>query len=272
MDKTIEIIVLGCGGSGGVPLVTGHWGACDPLEPKNRRTRPSIAIKSYDKTIVIDTGPDFHGQTLRENIDKIDAIIYTHDHADHVNGIDDVRYAAIKRRINGIDDFMMPIYATKLTLGTLEKRFDYMFKTSDDGLYVPLIEPNIIEETGTLQFGDIKIDYFPQIHGRGVSLGFRIGNIGYSTDASNLDERAYKVLKGIKTWIVDCGQYGAPDEHITVHPNLGRVLDWNKHVNAEKLYLTHLTPRQDYQTINNETPNYIECAYDGLCLNTIIND
>ena len=270
MTTECEIIILGCGGSGGTPLACGHWGNCDITNPKNRRTRPSISIRTARTCLIIDTGTDFREQTIRENIDSIDAILYTHDHADHVNGFDDVRYTAIKRRINGESDYIMPIYATVDTMASLRHRFEYMFRTSDDGLYIPLIYPNVIKDSGTVSIGDISVSIFNQIHGAGSSLGIRVGDIGYTTDASDLDDVAKTTLKGIDTWIVDCGQYGASTEHITVHPNLERVLDWNKDVGAKKLYLTHLTPRQDYQTINNETPDYIECAYDGLRLLTSI--
>jgi len=263
MDSA-EIIILGCGGSGGTPLVGNHWGNCDPTESKNNRTRPSIAIRTAETTVVIDTGADFRTQINRENIGNIDAIVYSHAHADHINGFDDVRYASIKRRINGEDDYMMPIYAEQTTLNNIQSIFPYMFKVSDDGLYRPLIQDNVIEYGDTLTINDITIQIFNQIHGAGQSMGFRIGDVGYSTDVSEMTDAGLNALKGIKTWIVDCGQYGQPTEELTVHPNLARVLRWNEAVQADKLYLTHLTPRHDYQIINNETDDYIECAYDGL--------
>ncbi len=260
----IEIIVLGCGGSGGTPLAGGHWGDCDPTEPKNTRTRASIAIRTAHTCVVIDTGPDFRAQTIREDLGKIDAIIYSHAHADHINGIDDVRYAAIKRRINGENEFTMPIYAASESMAQIQKSFEYMFKTSDDGLYYPLIKPNLFNSGDILTINDLKIETFLQIHGSGASIGFKIGGIGYSTDVSDYNRDELARLSGIKTWIVDCGQYGQPNEQLTVHPNLERVLKWNETVKADKLYLTHLTPRHDYKTINNNTPDYIECAYDEL--------
>ena len=261
-----EIKILGCGGSGGVPLATNFWGDCNPNNPKNRRTRSSIAISTKTTTIVIDTGPDFHYQTLNNNIDNIDAIIYTHDHADHVNGIDDVRYLAIKKRIFGDQDYMVPIYADKQTLDSLKTRFGYMFRTSDDGLYVPLIKPNIIKTNDKVVIKDIELQSFVQTHGKGKSLGFIIGDVAYSTDVSDLSHATLNKLNGIKTWIIDCGQFNS--DFTTVHPNYNKVLEWNKIVCADKLYLTHLTPRDDYTVINNSTPNHIEAAYDGLIINT----
>ena len=270
MGRTeIEIIVLGCGGSGGTPLASGYWGKADPQEPKNRRTRPSIAIRTPSTTLIVDTGPEFREQTLANSIEAVDAIIYTHDHADHTNGLDDVRFLSIKRRIGGDSDYVTPIHATKTTMQALQERFPYMFRTSADGLYVPLIQPHIIPEEGLFKVdSDVNIEYVSQIHGQGSSIGFKIGDIGYSTDVSDFKMVTLEKLRGIKTWIVDCGQYGQSEDHITVHPNLERVLRWNDVVQADKLYLTHLTPRHDYQTINRETPDYIECAYDGFRLKT----
>ena len=261
------ITILGCGGSGGTPLATGYWGICDPHEPRNIRTRASIAIRTEHTCVVIDSGPDFRTQTLREDIEKIDAVVYTHHHGDHVNGIDDLRYVAIKqRKIQDDESIRVPIYADDYTLNDLQSRFHYMFNNSPDGLYVPLIEPHLIDDHADIIIGDLALKSFIQTHGKGRSLGFRIGNVGYSTDVSDLNDDALNALKGIETWIVDCGQYGTLTEDLTVHSNLESVLKWNEIVGAQKLYLTHLTPRCDYQTINNETPDYIDCAYDGLTL------
>ncbi len=266
MDKTIEITVLGCGGSGGTPLATEYWGRCDPNESRNTRTRASIAMRTERTCVVIDSGPDFRAQTLRENIEKIDAVVYTHPHGDHVNGIDDLRYVAIKqRRIQEDESIHVPIYADDYTLNDLQSRFHYMFNSSPDGLYTPLIETNLIEDYGSITINnDITLQSFVQIHGKGRSLGFKIGDVGYSTDVSHMQDKELEILRGIKTWIVDCGQYDTATEDLTVHTNLESVMRWNETVGAEKIYLTHLTPRSDYQTINAETPDHVECAYDGL--------
>ena len=263
-----EIIILGCGGSGGVPLATGYWGNCNPDNPKNRRTRSSIAIRTERTCVVIDSGPDFHAQTITHSINNIDSIIYTHDHADHINGIDDVRYLAIKQRIAGESDYIFPIYADHPTLDAIENRFDYIFNASKDGLYIPLLEKNYISDNyDQISIGDICFKPFEQIHGSGRSLGFIINNkVAYSTDVSNFDRAVLESLNGIDTWIVDCGQFGSVTENLTVHPNIERVMEWNEIVKAKKLYLTHLTPRDDYNVLNNATEDYIEAAYDGLVI------
>jgi phosphoribosyl 1,2-cyclic phosphate phosphodiesterase len=264
-----EIVILGCGGSGGVPLATGYWGNCNPDNPKNRRTRASIAVRTKSTCIVIDTGADFHAQTIANNISNIDAVIYTHDHADHVNGIDDTRYIAIQKRIKGDDNYRLPIYADKATMRSIQHTFDYLFKISKDGLYIPLLDTYELK-TGQITIGDIQMTSFYQVHGSGRSIGFKIGDVGYSTDVSNIDDATLKELQGIKTWIVDCGQFGSETKNITVHPNFERVLKWNEVVRAEHLYLTHLTPKHDYDVINSETPHNVEAAYDGMSLKTKI--
>jgi phosphoribosyl 1,2-cyclic phosphate phosphodiesterase len=263
MTKCI-ITVLGCGGSGGVPLATGHWGDCDPKNPKNRRTRSCLWVKTEETSLVIDTGPDFHEQTMRAGIDHIDAVLYTHDHADHVNGIDDVRYLAIKQRVNGDQDYMFPIHLNQKTFDSLKYRFEYLFKTSDDGLYRPLFDTNIVESGQDITIGNINMTLFNQIHGANSSLGIRIGDFTYSTDVSDFDDSVLQSLKGTKTWIVDCGQFGF--DETTVHANYDKVLRWNDIVQAEKLYLTHLTPRIDYDVMQSKTPDHIEPSYDGLTM------
>ena len=263
-----EFIILGCGGSGGVPLVTGYWGNCDPSNPKNRRMRSSIAIRTARTCVVIDTGPDFHEQTLRHNISNIDAVMYTHEHADHINGIDDVRYLAIKKRINGHKDYKFPIYGSFNTLESIQNRFDYLFHTDPQGLYIPLIDTHIIEPYKNMIIGDIAIKPVPQMHGAGESMGFIAGDIAYSTDVSELSDEALKALNGIRVWVVDCGQFGS--DQTTVHANFEKVLQWNDTVQAEKLVFTHLKASDDYNEMMNGTPDFIEPAYDGMILTTLI--
>lgn len=262
MTQQAIMTILGCGGSGGTPLATGHWGKCDPQQPRNRRTRAAVAIRTTRTSVVIDCGPDFREQTLRCGIGNVDAVLFTHPHGDHANGIDDLRYAAIKQRALGNESIRIPIYADDYTMNDLQSRFHYMFQESADGLYVPLVEPNLIKDYESITIGDILCQSFVQQHGHGRSLGYRIGDVAYSTDVSGLDDKALDILKGIRVWVVDCGQYGA--DYTTVHANYTKVMAWNDVIKAEHLYLTHLTPRCDYDVINAETPDYVECAYDGL--------
>lgn len=265
MANTAIVTILGCGGSGGVPLAANFWGVCDPNNPKNRRMRASIAIQTAQDCVVIDTGPEFREQTIKHHLNHVDAVLYTHAHSDHVSGIDDLRYIRLKKRIEtGQDQPRFPIYADQITMDEIKRRYDHLFKHSADGLYQPEIEDRLITANcDALTINDrLTFKPFVQGHGSGISLGYRIGDLAYSTDVSALDDTAFDIIKGVKTWIVDCGQYGF-DSSI-VHPNLDRVLEWQDCVQAEHIYLTHLTPRADYETLMNETPDNIAPCYDGM--------
>jgi phosphoribosyl 1,2-cyclic phosphate phosphodiesterase len=268
MTKTAKITILGCGGSGGVPLATNYWGNCDPNNSKNRRMRSSIAVQTDNTTIIVDSGPDFRQQTIDSNIHNINAVFYTHPHGDHVNGIDDLRYCAIKQRIGGHEDAKIAIYADDYTLNDMKTRFAYMFQHSTDGLYIPLLDEHLLTHNDTIMVDDISVKNFKQVHGVNHSLGYRFGDVTYSTDVSDLDDTALDTIKGTRIWILDCGQYGA--DETTVHANYTKVLEWRDVIKPEKIYLTHLTPRSDYDIINAETPDDIECAYDGMTINANI--
>jgi phosphoribosyl 1,2-cyclic phosphate phosphodiesterase len=244
--------ILGCGTSGGVPRIGNVWGACDPAEPKNRRRRASVLIERAGTRILVDTGPDLREQCLSANIDRLDAVLYTHDHADHTHGIDDLRgfFINAQRRI--------PIYADHRTLRTLRTRFPYIFKSVAG--YPALVEANQID--GAFQVADIHVQPFTQEHGPINSLGFRFGPIAYSTDVNGLPEESFKVLAGVDTWIVDALR---PQPHPT-HAHLDLTLSWIERVKPRRAILTHMTWDMDYQTLCRELPDGVEPAYDGMVL------
>ena len=258
---TIELKILGCGSSAGVPAVGNDWGQCDSQEPKNRRMRPGIALRSENASIVVDTGPDFSAQYNRAAMTGLDAVIYTHMHGDHVNGIDELRVLVKQQQMS-----TMPVYGTKETLDELAYRYDYMF-TSKSKLYPQALTPHYLDQylNSSVKIGDIEIMSFLQDHGTMNSLGMRIGNVGYSTDMKALDSRAIDQLKGIDTWIVDCGAYGYPSPPM-VHANFETVEKLNQYIGARQIYFTHMPGRMDFQTLYLELPNGYAPAYDGLKL------
>jgi phosphoribosyl 1,2-cyclic phosphate phosphodiesterase len=264
------VTILGSGGSGGVPLIGNYWGSCDPKEPKNRRTRASIFVELDDVNIVIDTGPDFYHQINRENIERIDCVLYTHAHGDHVNGMDDLRVMSL------LSKEIIPIYGAADTINEIRQRFDYLFEMKNP-LYQPRLTSTIIrkEDIGTKSeiifekaegqsVCNFKVTPVLQQHGEITSLGYRFGDFAYSTDVSEFTPENLAKLKGIKTWVLDCGQYG--QDFILVHPNFEKVLEWNEIVKAEQVVLTHLNPKSDYNSMLESLPEGYIPAYDGLKL------
>jgi phosphoribosyl 1,2-cyclic phosphate phosphodiesterase len=260
-SQNLKITILGCGDSAGVPRIGGDWGNCDPTNPKNRRTRPSIMVQSNTTTIIVDTGPDFGLQLTREKIQKIDAVLYTHDHADHVTGIDDLRI------IQGRIGHQIPIYLDSTTYKVLSERYGYIFNQTSP-YYPVVVEPHVFSESDFGQvhrIGDIEFIPFQQDHGQGnISLGFRFGDFGYSTDMRDLDDKALSVLKGVKNWVADCADYA--HGHATLHANLPTVQRLNAIIGAEKVYLTHLKMFYDFNIMDGELPEAFTPSYDGMVI------
>ncbi len=256
MEGTLTI--LGCGGSAGVPTIGNWWGNCDPNEPRNIRTRPSIALQSQTALVVVDTSPDFKDQMNREKLGCPDAVIITHEHSDHVNGLDELRtlQRLYKRKF--------PLYASSDTIEKLYRRMDYMFTTSEDGFYPAVCDAMPITAGDEITLGDIPIRTFDQIHGHIKSLGLRVGNVAYSTDVKSLEDEAYSVLEGVDTWIVDAASYQKPMNH--VHACIPEVIEMNKRVKASKVFLTHLPATMDYATLLKELPENFAPTYDGMSL------
>ncbi|MFN3233420.1 MAG: MBL fold metallo-hydrolase [Alphaproteobacteria bacterium] len=248
----MKVTVLGCGTSGGVPTIGNYWGACDPSNPKNRRRRVSIAVEQGDTRLIVDTSPDLREQCLDAGIDRLDAVLYTHDHADHTHGIDDLRIMSYrgKKRID--------VHADATTLATLERRFDYIF-VSQEG-YPAICQGNLID--GSFQVGEIDVRPFEQGHGNITSLGFRFDRVAYSTDLNALDEAAFEALEGIDVWIVDALRH---DPHPT-HAHLDLTLSWIDRVRPKQAYLTHMTWDMDYEALKGALPAGVAPAYDGLVI------
>lgn len=270
----LRAVILGCGSSGGVPRFggadgAGEWGACDPREARNRRTRCSLLVQRAHNTkgfdhqsttnVLIDTSPDMRAQLLAARCSRIDGVLYTHDHADQSHGIDDLRVFAIAQRER------IPVYIDQETSGVLLERFNYCFEQAPGSPYPSILEARKIPACGDHFYingpsGDIPATAFLQHHGSVNSLGFRLGGIAYSSDVVGLPEASFEALNNLDVWIVDALQM---KPHST-HAHLDLTLEWIKRVKPRRAILTNLHVHMDYQTLRNLLPPHIEPAYDGM--------
>lgn len=254
----MRVTVLGCGGSAGVPLIGNDWGACDPSEPRNRRTRPSVLVETAGVSILIDTSPDLREQLVANRVGHIDAVLWTHPHADHTHGIDDLR------GVNIVTGKALRGYADAATLSSLRSRFGYVFEPLNPRatmFYKPVVEA--VEVDGPFSIGSVGVLPFVQDHGYSTSMGYRIGGFAYSTDVVRLDEAAFAALEGVDTWVVDCLRIGP--EH-PVHAHLPITLGWIERVKPRRAYLTHMNQAMDYRTACGVLPPHVQPCHDGLVI------
>lgn len=257
----MRVTILGCGGSGGVPLADGspggYWGACDPANPRNRRRRVSVLVEQGDSAILVDTSPDLREQILETPIRHLDAVVFTHGHADHAHGIDELRSLVHRRKA------AIPAFTDPQTRSELTARFAYAFASSaePEALYRPMLEDRLLESPQ--EIAGIAVTPFRQGHGRETTLGLRFGDLAYSTDVVELDEDAFRALAGVRIWIVDCLRIGPP--HPT-HAWLKRSLEWIARVGPERAVLTHMNHQTDYATLASRCPPGVEPGYDGMVL------
>ena len=253
----MKVTILGCGAAGGVPAIGSGWGRCDPANPKNRRRRPSILIEEAGKTILVDTSPDLREQLLSADISHLDAVLFTHAHADHLHGIDDLR------EVNRAMKAPIPVYGTEATLAEINVRFDYVFRPLDmvkDSIYKPWLIPQPV--AGSFRAAGIEALAFDQDHGYSRTTGYRIGDMAYSTDVMDLPESSMAQLEGLDLWIVGC-LLDIP--HVT-HAHVGKALDWRERLKPKHLVITHMSGRLDYETLRRDLPEGVEPGYDGMVL------
>lgn len=260
MNGELEVVILGSGSSGGVPRGDGDWGACDPAEPKNRRLRCSLLVRRHGPdgvtSVLIDTSPDLREQMLAAGVKHVDAVLYTHDHADQTHGIDDLRtFAARARR-------RLPAYMDSATRDALARRFDYIFESRNG--YPALLDPHDLPPHGRAWSvdgpgGPIPVVTFDQAHGPIRSVGYRLGPVAYSPDVSDLDDAAFEALSGCDLWIVDALRY---TPHPT-HTHLDRTLGWIGRSGVKKAVLTNLHIDMDYKALSAIVPPNVEVGHDG---------
>lgn len=254
----MQVTILGCGGSGGVPLADGspggYWGACDPDNRKNRRRRVSILLRQGATSCLVDTSPDLRQQILAAGIDHVDAVFFTHAHSDHAHGLDDLR-ALVYRRGAPIDAYM-----DEATRAALTTRFDYAFVSSHDpdSLYPALMTDRLIGDG--CRVGPISVTSFAQGHGDTTTRGYRFGPVAYSTDVVALDAAAFAALDGVALWIVDCLRR---KPHPT-HSWFEQTLEWIARVGPRRAILTHMNHETDYEALRADCPPGVEPAYDGM--------
>jgi phosphoribosyl 1,2-cyclic phosphate phosphodiesterase len=258
----LHFTILGCGSSGGVPRIGGHWGDCDPGNPRNRRRRCSLLVERTSEagttTALIDTSPDLREQLLAENVGRLDAVIYTHAHADHVHGIDDLRMVVINMRAR------LPVWADAATRDQLIERFSYAFVQPEGSSYPPILDMNLIDGDVTIDGagGPINFSPFEVLHGGMNALGFRIGHLAYLPDVAQIPDDVWPKLEELDCWIVDALRR---DPHPT-HSHLAQTLEWIERVKPRAAVLTNMHVDLDYDTVTAETADHIQPAYDGMRL------
>jgi phosphoribosyl 1,2-cyclic phosphate phosphodiesterase len=255
----VRVTMLGCGPSWGIPRIGGDWGVCDPQNPRNRRRRCSVLVQENGANLLIDTSPDLREQLLDARVVRLDAVLFTHAHADHLHGIDDLR------SVNRLMQSGIPVFASPGTLAEISRRFGYVFDRvkpdRQSAWYKPVLEPRAI--SGPFEAAGFAVTPFVQDHGFSMTtLGFRIGGFAYSTDVIELNEAAFATLHGVEVWIVDCIRHRP---HVT-HAHLEQTLSWIARVKPRRAVLTHMDETLDYDSLRRELPAGVEPGYDGLVI------
>ncbi len=267
---TVRTVILGCGSSGGVPRVGGDWGVCDPAEPKNRRSRCSIYVEYWEgdteppmeerTAILIDTSPDVREQCLKADVKRIDALLYTHDHADQSHGIDDLRAIAYRMRQR------IPTYMDIHTRDQIVPRFEYCFEMPEGRVHPPILELQPLISGGDRIHvdgpgGKLAVDVLALSHGPIPALGFVMDDkVAYTPDVWDIPQASFNTLRGIDTWIVDALRY---NDHPT-HAHADKTLSWLAKTHARRGILTNLHIDMDYQTLKAELFGSVKPAFDGM--------
>jgi phosphoribosyl 1,2-cyclic phosphate phosphodiesterase len=261
---TLRFTILGCGSSGGVPRAGTGWGDCNPNNPKNRRRRTSLLVERHNASgvtrVLVDTSPDLREQLLDAKVDWLEAVFYTHEHADHTHGIDDLRGLFINRRKR------VPVYLDEYTSRVMQQRFSYCFAAPPGSDYPPIVRENrlVAGQAVTIDGEGGAITALPllQDHGDISSLGFRFGGLAYSCDLIRLPAESLAALEGLDVWIVDALRYRPHPTHLSVDETLALI----EVIKPRRAILTNLHSDLDYDELRARLPPHVEPAYDGLSL------
>lgn len=254
----MKVTILGCGSAPGVPAISTGWGACDPTNPRNRRRRASILVEQGATRLLVDASPDLREQLLDAGVRTVNAVIFTHPHADHIHGLDELR------EINRVTGQPLPIFAPADTITVLRDRFAYAFKGIPPGapMFRPWLVPTAIAPGAAFQIGEIPVQPFLQDHGNCTTIGYRFGDMVYSTDILELPEASRPAVRGAKVWIV--GAYGT-SPHPT-HAHVAKAVAWIEDLKPERAVITHMSNAIDYETLRATLPAHILPAHDGLVI------
>lgn len=251
-----QCIILGSGGSNGVPQIGCQCRVCLSEEQKNKRTRASILLRSAGGVqILIDSSPDLRQQALTNNLTQVDAVLYTHAHSDHIAGIDDIKTLSKGK--------VVPAYADAQTAARLSKAHEYIFEQGPNKIYKPFMRLETIQPYQKWQIGDITVQAFQQMHGNVPSLGFRFGDLVYSTDINHIPEESYPYLQNVDIWILDFLRYYWSPSHLY----LDTFLDFIAKVKPKRVILTHMAHDVDFYECQKILPASVQPAYDGMVLN-----
>lgn len=265
MGDRLRLTILGCGSSGGVPRIGPegpNWGACDPDNPLNRRRRCALLVQRFGEggrtSVLIDAGADIREQLIRAGCGDLDALVFSHDHADHIHGIDDMRMVFFNRRAR------LPAWADAPTAATLMRRFRYIFETPDGSYYPPIMDlmpiegPIRIEGAG----GPVELIPFQVEHGEIMALGFRIADVAYVPDVSAMTDEAWAACSGLDCWILDALR---ERPHVS-HVNVDTALEWIARARPRRAILTNMHTDLDHAALDARTPENVTPAHDGLTL------
>lgn len=251
--KGTALTILGCGTSSGVPLLACKCRVCRSKDPRNKRLRASVSIQVGDKVFLIDTTPDLRTQLLTHEIFWIDAVLFTHPHADHIHGIDELR------SLNYLMARHLPCYGNEWTIDSLTSKFDYIFKATQVGGGKPLLTVNRLEDKA-FKVAGIKVQPLNLVHGRMPVLGYRINDIAYITDCSYIPDRTFRYLKNLDVLVLDCLKHEAHPTHLNVESSLALA----KKIGAKKTYFTHMGHELEYKDFLRSLPKGMYPAFDGL--------
>ena len=261
---TLTLTILGCGSSAGVPRPALGWGKCDPNNPRNRRRRCSLLVERSSghgtTRIVIDTSPDLREQLIDANVDHIDAVFLTHEHADQTHGIDDLRPVVLhmRRRI--------PVYLNQSTAKDVMHRFSYCFVSPPGSDYPPILTQHAIEGGGSQTIegkgGAVTLTAFELKHGNIPALGYRIGDAAYTPDVSDIPKESWRALEDLDLWIIDGLRYAPHPSHFSV----ADALSWIERFKPRHAVITNLHSDLDYEVLRQSLPEGVEPAYDGMRL------